>query len=379
MIKVLIVSPFSHDANSYHRCMGPWTYLAKHNRDKVQIALAQDDLGMAGVAWDQIAQFDAVFFHRPCRDDDMTMLKIAKNLGIPVWADFDDWLFDVPYWNQTKHQYDQPGIQNVIATFVATADVVTVSTSALYDRFRLVNSNVVIIPNMYRSDIYRYRESDPGPRLNDFVWRGTNTHDADLLSVCDGFKRLPGKTLFFGGPTWVLLSQMRPGSFLEVGTQDNLNYMKQILFAAPKVLLFPLVDCFFNRCKSNIAYQEALHAGALCVAPDLPEWNRAGVVTYAPGNAADFERAATQAIEMDSAERASVVEDAFDHMRVLYDAPNVNPIREQVLYAILAPDFKTNPRDPFDPLCGIWALGKLKGRSTMPQISEETLQKKGLA
>src|SRR5437016_2822374 len=100
MISVLLVSPFSKDANSFHRCSGPWNYMAKQARIKdkqFRIALASDEVGIHGTAWDVVDQFDLVFFHRPCREDDLTILKIAKLLGVPTWVDYDDWLFDVPF------------------------------------------------------------------------------------------------------------------------------------------------------------------------------------------------------------------------------------------------------------------------------------------
>lgn len=379
MPHVLIMSPFARDANSFYRGKGPWNYLAKQNRNTVRVSLANDDLGTQGVGWDTVDQFDMVYFHRPCREDDLTVLKIAKNLGVPTWVDCDDWLFDIPYWNPAAKQYSTPQIQNLMATCLATAEVVSVSTNALYEKIKAINPNTVILPNMYRSDLYAYRDKCPPPRHKRFAWRGSNTHDADLMSVASAFTKLSEPTIFFGGPTWMLLQQMDEAKIGVVPGGDLFLYMKQLYMTAPKVLLFPLVDCFFNRCKSNIAYQEALHAGALCVAPNLPEWRRQGVVTYEPDNPDSFLAAAESAMAMTPELHRDAVEDAFTHMKEIYGCQNINQAREKVLDQLLAGEIKQNTRDPFDPLVGMWALGQCTGRQTLPMgIREEVLRKSGI-
>lgn len=367
-IKMLLVSPYTKDANSFWRAVGPWSYLAKMARKvgfDFEFDVAGEDLAHKGLAWDVMGRYDMAFFHRPCREDDLTIMKVARLMNVPTWVEFDDWLYEVPGWNPHAGLYAAPAVHQVISMMLACADLVSVTTSALYDRFRLVNPNVVIVPNSYRSDLYWYREETPPPRQPLFVWRGTNTHDADVLSVGAGWMSLPGKVRFYGNPPWMLLNQMqqaRPDSFEVHGPQDPFVYMRELYNAAPKVLLCPLVDCFFNRVKSNIAYQEAIHAGALCVAPDLPEWRRPGVVTYEPGNALSFATAASSAFEMPQARYSETVADAYREMRNAYDAEVINEIRLKTLEAVLAPDFVRNRKNPWDQLLGLYTMSQLTGK-----------------
>lgn len=355
------------DANSLHRCLGPWSVLTRDNRDLYEFQVAQDDLGMQGFGWNVVCQFDAIFFHRPCREDDLKVMQIAHLHNVPTWIDYDDWLFEVPYWNPHAAQYANQRMHEIMATMIACADVVSVTTSALYDKFKAVNKNVVIIPNMYRDDLARrYHGKVPHTTKDIFAWRGTNTHDADVLSVAEGFKRLSKPTWFFGGAPWLLLSQMRPGTFHQLSIRDPFVYMKELYFTSPKVFLCPLMDCLFNRVKSNIAYQEALHAGALCVAPDLPEWKRPGVVTYRPGDALDFLAAAESIMVMKEEDRAEQVRSAYKHMVSMYGTETINPIRVATLEAIIADDFELNEKDPRDQLVGLWALGQLKPKPSEP-------------
>lgn len=384
MKKVLIVTPYAKDANSFWRCMGPWGYLEKESRKlgipnlgEVELVLAQDEIGIKdGVNWSTVSRFDLVFMHRPCRPDDLTILKLAKLENVPVWVDYDDWLFELPFWNPNQVYHDV-GIQTIMASCMAAADVVSVSTGALYEKIKKINENTVIIPNAYRTDLFGYRQEKVQPRQAIYTWRGTNTHDADLLSVAEGFSELPGRIFFLGSPTWQIYGRLKKDQVQLVGGQDNLLYLKYLYDLKPKVMLFPLVDCYFNRCKSNIAWMEALHAGALCVAPDLPEWRKPGCVTYKPGDSASFHQAALDAFNLDPMEHENTVEQAYAEMKQMYGIEWVNQIRQQVLTSIFEPSFRRNTRDPWDQLTGLWALSQMR---PMPQIqaSPEIMKEKGL-
>ncbi len=61
---------------------------------------------------------------------------------------------------------------------------------------------------------------------------------------------------------------------------DIRQYFLQLQKERPKLLIVPLVDNEFNRSKSNIAWIEATLCGAVCIAPDFPEWRKPGVITY---------------------------------------------------------------------------------------------------
>ena len=321
--------------------------------------VAGEDLGHKGVAWDTVGRYDAVFFHRPCRPDDLTIIRIAKNMNVPVWVEYDDWLFEVPIWNPHAGQYANPDMQNIIAMCIAAADVVSVTTNSLYERFNAINKNVVVIPNAYRSDLLPYRSPTPPPRSKDIAWRGSNTHDADILSVHEAWLSLPGKVNFYGGAPWTLTARMTPGSYQIVGSQDPFMYMKVIYEAAPRVFVVPLVDCFFNRCKSNIAYQEALHAGAVCVAPDMPEWNRPGIMNFIPGSSISFASVVREAFEMDDLKHAEFVANGYEKMKGEYDTVHINENRKAVLVELVSPGFVLNDKSPWDQMLGFWAMSQL--------------------
>ena len=190
-----------------------------------------------------------------------------------------------------------------------------------------------------------------------------------MLSVKEAFQELPDKVHFLGGMPFSL--SLDPNKYVSSSHVDALLYWKQVYMMAPKVFLFPLVDCFFNRAKSNICMIEALHAGALCVAPDLPEWRKPGVITYEPGNSLSFLESAIEASEMTEPQFSSEVDLAFNEMRKSYDIEAVNQIRIAILSSMFNPSFVRNERDPLNSMFGVWALSVLK-ETALPRVGETT-------
>ena len=65
-----------------------------------------------------------------------------------------------------------------------------------------------------------------------------------------------------------------------MGHLDPIDYHQFIRKIFPAICIVPLVNNAFNQAKSNIAWIEATSAGAVTLAPDMPEWRRPGVVLY---------------------------------------------------------------------------------------------------
>lgn len=364
-IKILAVTHNGNDAHSFWRFLGPLLYLQKVYEE---VEIIVKTLGTDDVLWPSMLGCNLVMLHRPCTKDDISVIQLAKLCGVPVWMDLDDWLFDVPIWNPTQNFYGNPGTKLYLAHAIATCDVVSVTTAELFNRVRKVNPNVVIVPNAYRNDLFGYRSEVVPPRENIAVWRGTSTHDGDLQSVADGFKNLKGKVHFLGSPSWAVLAGMPKDSYATLTAQDFLVYFMHIYKMRPKVFVFPLADCLFNHCKSNISWMEALHAGALCVAPDFPEWNRPGCVTYKAGDSKSFEDAVNSVFEMDEQTHQEHVSLAYASMTALYGINQINTIREVLINRIINPKFQKNIKDPYDQLLAVWALSQLV---EVPRIQEE--------
>jgi len=356
MKKIFVNTPYSSDANSFWRCMGPLSYMAKQSEGEIQVDLPIDG---TKIYWDRLDKYDLIFMHRPCSDQDLLLLQMARLQNIPVWSDYDDWLFHLPPWNPHRGSYHDPNRQQIIAACIACSDIVTVTTGALVESLSRLNPRVLIVPNAYRSDLFPYSKILP-ERKSIYVWRGTNTHEGDVLPLSFAFKSLSRPVHFLGGPPYSLTSQMKEGQYQIVPPVNPILYWKNIHEMAPKVWLCPLNDHYFNHCKSNISWIEAMHAGAVCVAPDLPEWKHSGIATYEVDNAKSFFDTCEQVMAMPENQIKKYVEDGREEIQAKYDIKVVNQIRTTIFESIFHPSFERNKKDPFNQLTGMWHLSQLK-------------------
>lgn len=245
------------------------------------------------------------------------MISMAKANRKQVWIDYDDWLYGVPLFNKASRIYNNPAIQNNMSTMLAKADIVSVSTPFLQEQVRSIirriakgaqsepgllldPSKVVVVPNAYDMDLMNpLTEAAKPPHQNKIVaWRGSGTHDKDLLCVTPALKEAIGKHLdwtynFIGEPFWLTIEMLdevpgiKDSNVILTETIDPIDYLGFLEKTRPALMIVPLDDCPFNRSKSNIAWIEATHAGAVTLAPDFEEWRRPGIINYTDSK--DFE------------------------------------------------------------------------------------------
>ena len=137
---------------------------------------------------------------------------------------------------------------------------------------------------MERSRGYENRPETP-PRL--VAWRGTETHARDLhthggawLDVSQREEFKAWRYIFFGYNPYFITDRIAHDRCLIVQPQRMHTFYELYRKQAPEILVCPLHNSVFNRCKSNIAYLEGTAMGSVVIAPDWPEWKQPGCVTY---------------------------------------------------------------------------------------------------
>lgn len=295
------------DGTSFYRACGPLNALEKEWDDfEFELPLNID--------WTYIRRIDAMFLQRPYQPNHLNIIKLCKAHGKPVWIDYDDDLFTVPSNNPSHKVYNEKGITNNILTALLQADVVSVSTVQLKKKFQDIlerisgdknatvpyrcadPDKIVLVPNAYDEDMFGYSFRDWGKPLDPaammMTWRGSPTHDADMWRwrqpIGKAFHEFGKKWTFnfVGHPFWLFLQEMEdtyqvPENQLVVASSmDPVDYFRYLYNTKPAVVIVPLVDNPFNRSKSNVAWIEATHAGAMTIAPAWEEWRRPGILNY---------------------------------------------------------------------------------------------------
>lgn len=284
MINILTVIPNQSDATSFYRGAGPLGYLQRNYSD-INCKPA------TRVGWAELVGINVVFMQRPYSQQHKTVVEMANDLNIPVWIDYDDDLFCVPRDNPSFDLYAKKETQKTIAEMIALSDLVTVSTHQLKVNILKLNDNIHVVPNAI--DEQCFHQFTPKERKAIFTWRGSDTHVKDISTYAPEIREAVTENdkwmyLFIGHRPWYL-GELDKNRFMYQPPMDIVEYFKGLKNIQPTSMMVPLADNEFNKCKSNIAWLEAVWSGALAICPDWPEWKKPGAIPYI--NPKDFKQA----------------------------------------------------------------------------------------
>lgn len=283
MFKIIMCCPNAADSTSLYRAAGPMANLRK------QIAGLQVGFPEA-FDWVVMKGADVLFLQRPHLPQHLEIAQMAKDCNLPLWVDIDDDLFNVPMENQCYAAFRDEPTREIMRQCLRLADVVTVASQALKDELSSLNQRIEVIPNAFdESWLHNYDPINKPKDKNLIFWRGSDSHVKDLMSEAEAIGRVAIahpelKWRFCGYLPWFYgESVLMKGKVEHVKSLAPLKYFNFLKTSNAAISIVPLVDNKLNRCKSNIAWQEATLQGAAVLAPNLPEWQVPGVVCYKPG------------------------------------------------------------------------------------------------
>lgn len=279
MINLLCVIPNMEDATSLYRGSGPIADLRR--RMDVNVIF------MDQVGENKLDFADVVFIQRAAGDNHLKLAEMCKQNNVPLWVDYDDLLLAVPPDNPAFEIYAQKKVRDSIIKIIQMADCVTVSTDQLkrcfQDKMGVSNPNVFTVPNAL-PDKYLHLAKPFQHKLH-VNWRGSNTHAQDVMEygaeiVELSMERKNTTFTWVGYNPWFVTKFMPEKSCLVVPALPIGDYFRFMSATNPAIQMVTLASNMFNLCKSSIAWLEGALAGAVCVAPDWPEWRNPGTVTY---------------------------------------------------------------------------------------------------
>lgn len=270
-MKTVIVSGHeSFDACGWYRGDIPWADLAKRGHCQVKF-IPNPQRG-------ELRQADALFLLRPSTNIQLMAAQRARGLGVPIWCDYDDDLFEVQDDNPSAPMFQSPATQGMMELFLQMADVVTVTTECLRNAMAgRTKAPVEVIPNAIDDRLMSFERHEKRPKH--IVWRGGPSHDRDLLEYSEYIAQLArdfeNRWIFMGYRPWWAKEKIKDPVCIgpTSGEDRTMVFFRALHALRPWLGIVPLHDNHFNRCKSNIALLEFALAGAAVVAPDWPEWN----------------------------------------------------------------------------------------------------------
>ena len=287
MIKILCVSPLKFDGTSYYRAWGTFPDLEA----KLECVFTDYGQKPGGWSWPDLITQDILFLQRPGTAEHLKLLQYCKDLGLKIWTDYDDNFFILPTENRMFDSVEEDAKKRM-ARIIELSDVITVSTEAL-KTFMIATGGkyVEVVPNALNTTLFepvkRFNHKRPQIPPNHtkqvYVWRGSDTH---WMDVFDYIGPLTEAMAVRTDVDWVYMG-WRPSYLDRFGLpytymhpDDIFNYWRKLKSIRPELMHVVLTANQFNLHKSNIAWIEATAAGAVCVAPKFPEWERPGVILY---------------------------------------------------------------------------------------------------
>jgi hypothetical protein len=346
MKTLLAFSPAYTDATSFYRSFGPLGEL-KRQYPELNILKGEE------VNWATLAMVDGLFLQRPFSATHAQVIDMAQSNGKKIWIDYDDDLYSVPLGNRAYKIYHNQQTQNNITTLVAKADFVSVSTHQLKRRLceilnkikeknvpgaKTNHDKVRVIPNAYNPNFCKYR-GQVNQQRKIITWRGSDTHDKDLLVYTSALKQAFSTDLswtmnLIGQPFWYTIEQIasipeiKESNLIVTPALDPAEYWKMLYQTNPSLVFVPLWDCPFNRAKSNIAWIEGAHAGAGCLGPDWEEWRKPGILNYKDPK--DFYEKML-AVLKGEINTMKLYEDGWQYIQENLLLEKINPLRKQIL------------------------------------------------
>lgn len=295
------------DALSVLRFLGPMRELG------ITVIEGVED---GNVQIDRVSQADIVIIQRDFPrflDDYEQILALAHNENKPVIFDLDDLLFELP--EDHPDRYNHIFSQSLLPTLQALieADLVTVPSMFLRNYILQFNSNVFMLQNYLNDHLWSLRSPHEvtSPDLPIIVgFMGGHSHIPDLKILIPVISNLAGhygdrlEFHFWGIPPTSDLHSL-PQTYWH--SEEIFNYPKFVAYFQTQradIFIAPLVDNYFNNCKSTIKYLEYGAMGAPGVFSRVEPYSR--VITHG-----------------ENGFLASTTEEWIDYLSRLIDSPQL--------------------------------------------------------
>lgn len=219
--------------------------------------------------------------------------EMRSKYGKLTLVDMDDNYVDIPQWNEAFHSYGPNSFHRRTALeCLRMADGVIVSTPHLKELYGHFCDNVYLVENSldFKGDssfvgwdkvsLKKHR----GLRIG---WIGGRSHFEDLLQIAPALREVllahPEVQLSFVNSAFKISCEKLQKAYPFEGLKNVYladrsvpinRYARFYAHFGFDIALAPLVDCNFNRSKSNLRWLEAAAMGLPCVATDISHFSQ---------------------------------------------------------------------------------------------------------
>ncbi len=255
---IIVYADSDHSACSFWRAIGPFNELERQG-------LINVIRGTYNESWTTLRRADMAFFQRPMSKRCKEQIFMAKDVGLKIWIDLDDYSV-IPEYHPVFDVYENEFDERLFFKYMLLADAVTVSTEFLKNHYLQYSNVIEIVPNA----INDYWLSFKKPQQNNIIFlRGGDHHDHDMYFYKNAIIELSNKhsmKVIICGSNPIYFQQ-EIDNYSYAGNFNLHGYFAYILRFKPAIFALPFINCEFNRGKSNIGFLEATLAGGTSLTP----------------------------------------------------------------------------------------------------------------
>lgn len=324
-MKKILYFDWHNGATEFYRSSGVFSYI---NNQNFTITRSIE----INISFATLMGYDAIFMERPSSQESVNIIKLAKDLGIKVIADYDDDVLHIDEYNPMYGTY-QHQMPTCIQCLVL-ADEIWVTTNGLRKAFSLYNKNIHVIPNAHNDYLFKVEYKKPfNPESKVAMWRGGESHEGDMYDIgvpellIDVINSNTDWTFKFLGQRFKYLEKRCGNNYISQSGASTIQFYKMMHEENPAIVFYPLADTIFNRSKSCICFMEAIYSGAAFFgSANLPEYNKPGI--------ADFEHLKEEFLQNDPDTLKEANECSWKYICDNLLLSNINKLRENRLLEI---------------------------------------------
>lgn len=279
MKKVLFLTMYDQDGTFFYR-IAPLQHIS-HEKITIERKPYHGNIG-----FEFFLGHDILFLERPSSQNDLSIIKLAKQCGLKVITDWDDDCLHVDLLNPMWHHYNE--CKQTVMECIAISDEVWVSTSGIKKSFYLLNKNIHVIPNCLNDYVFHVEQKRPfNPDTKKAFWRGGGSHEADVYQpgiaekLVETINKNTEWNFQFLGFRFIWLEMRCGANYTPVSQMPLLQYMAYLNDENTNIIFCPLQNTKFNESKSAISFIEATYAGACFFGnKSLPEFNLPTIRDY---------------------------------------------------------------------------------------------------
>lgn len=216
----------------------------------------------------------------------------SSQMNFKIIYEIDDIIFkdDIPDFNRCKVAFEDEKILQSALSIMQLSDEISVTCEYMKDYYRVKtgNQNITVVPNyapkMWAEGFYdktklsnNYHKHEKRPRIG-YCGSGTHVDVTNRTGQIDDFTHIVNQIIKTRKEfKWVMMGcyplPLKPyvdnGTIEHVQWASILEYPRAMHNLNLNATIAPLIDCHFNRAKSNIKFLEAAYQGLPGVYQDI--------------------------------------------------------------------------------------------------------------